>query len=69
MYIINVDNIFLMSGNLSLYLVGRIIYVYHYIWLKNIRKMKIQQGDIIGEKYIIIKKIGAGSFGTIYLGK
>lgn len=31
--------------------------------------MKIAQGDKIGEKYIIIKKIGAGSFGTIYLGK
>ena len=24
-------------------------------------------GDIIGEKYRVIKKIGAGSFGTIYL--
>jgi hypothetical protein len=25
------------------------------------------QGDIIGEKYRVIKKIGAGSFGTIFL--
>ena len=25
------------------------------------------QGDIIGDKYRVIKKIGAGSFGTIFL--
>jgi serine/threonine protein kinase len=31
--------------------------------------MKFEQGEIIGEKYKVIKKIGAGSFGTIYLGK
>ena len=29
--------------------------------------MKFSPGDKIGEKYVIIKKIGAGSFGTIYL--
>jgi len=29
--------------------------------------IKFQPGHIIGEKYSIIKKIGAGSFGTIYL--
>ena len=28
-----------------------------------------KRGDIIGQKYEVIKKIGAGSFGTIYLGK
>ena len=28
-----------------------------------------QFGDIIGENYKVIKKIGAGSFGTIFLGK
>jgi len=31
--------------------------------------MKFSPGDKIGEKYVILKKIGAGSFGTIYLGK
>ena len=31
--------------------------------------MKSKRGDIIGEEYEVIKKIGAGSFGTIYLGK
>jgi len=30
--------------------------------------MSFEQDDIIGEKYKVIKKIGAGSFGTIYLG-
>ena len=25
--------------------------------------------DLIGRRYKIIKKIGAGSFGTIYIGK
>lgn len=30
--------------------------------------MRLQQGDIIGEKYEIKKRIGAGSFGEIYLG-
>ena len=29
--------------------------------------MKLKQGDLLGDKYQIIKKIGAGSFGTIYL--
>jgi hypothetical protein len=31
--------------------------------------MKFLPGDKVGEKYIIIKKIDSGSFGTIYLGK
>lgn len=31
--------------------------------------MAFEQGDLINSKYKIIKKIGAGSFGTIYLGK
>lgn len=31
--------------------------------------IKFQASHMIGEKYKIIKKIGAGSFGTIYLGK
>jgi serine/threonine protein kinase len=29
--------------------------------------MSFQPGDVIGEKYKVIKKIGAGSFGTIFL--
>ena len=29
----------------------------------------LMTNDVIGRKYRIIKKIGAGSFGTIYLGK
>jgi hypothetical protein len=31
--------------------------------------MKFKRNDIIGEKYMVIKKIGSGSFGIIYLGK
>ena len=31
--------------------------------------MKYQEGDMIADKYKVIKKIGAGSFGTIYLTK
>lgn len=29
--------------------------------------MSLDAGDIIAEKYKVIKKIGQGSFGTIYL--
>ena len=29
--------------------------------------MKIKLGDYIGDKYKVIKQIGAGSFGTILL--
>jgi len=31
--------------------------------------MTFKPGDTIGDKYKIIKKIGAGSFGTIFIGK
>jgi hypothetical protein len=31
--------------------------------------MKFKKNDEIGEKYIVIRKIGSGSFGIIYLGK
>ena len=30
--------------------------------------MTFKTNDIVGEKYRVIKKIGSGSFGTIYLG-
>jgi hypothetical protein len=36
--------------------------------LKNIINMKYEPGEIIKDKYVIIKLIGSGSFGTIYQG-
>ena len=30
---------------------------------------KSRRGDIIGKDYEVVKRIGAGSFGTIYMGK
>lgn len=31
--------------------------------------MKLHANDLLGQKYLIKKKIGAGSFGEIYLGR
>ena len=31
--------------------------------------MSLKPGDLIGEKYFIIRKLGQGSFGIIYQGK
>lgn len=32
-------------------------------------KLSIDIGDLVAKKYKVLKRIGAGSFGTIFLGK